>query len=134
MNEMASRWLTFAQEDLRMAKLALEQGIYNQVCFHAQQCAEKALKALIANKGEAPPKTHKLIDLLPQIDHPPITRKRKDLRSLDRFYIPTRYPDALPGALPEGLPNEADAQEALAKAQQVLDTCKALLTSAEGTP
>ena len=25
------------------------------------------------------------------------------LRLLDRFYIPTRYPDALPGTLPEGL-------------------------------
>ena len=38
----------------------------------------------------------------------------------ERFYIPTRYPDALPGALPEGLPGREDAEEALATARQVL--------------
>lgn len=42
-----------------------------------------------------------------------------DILTLDRFYIPTRYPDALPGALSEGLPTEADATEALAIARQV---------------
>ena len=32
--------------------------LFNQVCFHAQQCVEKALKAFIAAGGVAPPKTH----------------------------------------------------------------------------
>lgn len=31
---------------------------------------------------------------------------------LDRFYIPSRYPDALPGTLPDGLPSRDDAKEA----------------------
>ena len=31
---------------------------------------------------------------------------------LDRYYLPTRYPDALPGMAPEGLPTRQDAEEA----------------------
>jgi hypothetical protein len=41
------RWYSFAEEDLRMSELALEEGLHNQTCFHAQQCVEKALKALL---------------------------------------------------------------------------------------
>jgi HEPN domain-containing protein len=43
------------------------------------------------------------------------------LSLLDRFYIPTRYPDALPGMLPDGLPGQRDAQEALDLAKQTLE-------------
>jgi len=50
MKEEAKRWLTFAQEDLKVAELVLEESIYNQVCFHSQQAGEKALKALIEEK------------------------------------------------------------------------------------
>jgi HEPN domain-containing protein len=45
---------------------------------------------------------------------------RLDITLLDRFYIPTRYPDALAGALPDGLPDATDAQEALGVARGVL--------------
>lgn len=38
---------------------------------------------------------------------------------LDRFYIPTRYPDALPGSIPEGLPSGAEAREAVDTAEQL---------------
>ena len=40
---------------------------------------------------------------------------------LDDYYIPTRYPDALPGRLPEGLPKKEDAEEALAALEEVGD-------------
>ena len=42
------------------------------------------------------------------------------LRLLDRFYIPTRYPDVFPGMLADGLPGRQDAREALAVARQAL--------------
>jgi HEPN domain-containing protein len=41
---------------------------------------------------------------------------------LDRFYIPTRYPDALPGSLEEGLPNAQEAQEAFDIAKKLLES------------
>ena len=52
MNEVTSRWLAFVDEDLQMAELALGSSLWNQVCFHAHQCAEKSLKALMAERGE----------------------------------------------------------------------------------
>ena len=64
MNEQAERWMVFAREDLRMAELAIAEMLCNQVCFHAQQCVEKILKAWLADRGEMPPRTHRLIDLV----------------------------------------------------------------------
>ena len=122
------RWLVFAREDLRVAELALAENLYNQVCFHCQQCAEKALKGLLAHRGQTPPRTHRLGDLLALLEPNPLALIALEVQLLDRFYIPTRYPDALPGSLPEGLPGFEDAQEALAVARQVMDTVARLLT------
>jgi len=47
----AQKWLDFAREDLHMAKLAMRDSLFNQVCFHAQQAAEKILKSLIIAAG-----------------------------------------------------------------------------------
>jgi len=121
MKKSAERWIKFAREDLRMAELALTEGIYNQVCFHAQQCVEKLMKGFIVNRGQVHPQTHKLIDLISLPDKSPFDDLKKSFRLLDRFYIPTRYPDALPGNLPEGLPNREDAEEALTVAREVFE-------------
>jgi len=64
MSEAARRWLAFAREDLRMAELALAEGIHNQVCFHAQQCSEKGIKAWPQEQGLDVPRTHRMADLL----------------------------------------------------------------------
>jgi HEPN domain-containing protein len=55
MNGAIERWLAFAREDLRMAELALPEGLFNQVCFHAQQCVEKAIKGWLEQQGRIPP-------------------------------------------------------------------------------
>src|SRR6266850_7380413 len=51
-------WLQLANEDLAMAGLALDQGIFRQTCFHSQQAAEKALKALLLARQGTYPRTH----------------------------------------------------------------------------
>jgi HEPN domain-containing protein len=121
MSDLAERWLAFAREDLRMAELALAEGIFNQACFHAQQCAEKAIKGYLEQQGQSPPRTHRMADLLPMLPAGLMQEIENALRLLDRFYIPTRYPDAFPGMLPDGLPGRQDAQEALAVARQALE-------------
>jgi HEPN domain-containing protein len=126
MNGESERWLQFAGEDLQMAELAMQEAIYNQVCFHSQQCAEKAIKGLLTLQAKTPPRTHLLGDLLTLLDSNPFTTSL-EVQLLDRFYIPTRYPDALPGSLPEGLPTHEDAMEALAVARQVLETVTSLI-------
>jgi len=120
MSEAINRWLAFAREDLRMAELALAESIFNQVCFHAQQCVEKAIKGWLEQQGQAPPRTHRMADLLALLPYDLMGELSDELRLLDRFYIPTRYPDALPGMLPGGMPTQRDAEEALDLARSAL--------------
>ena len=109
MSEIARHWLTFARQDLRMAELALSEEIYNQACFHAQQCAEKAAKGYLEQLGRSPPRTHLMSDLLALLPADALNPLESALLALDRFYIPTRYPDALPGTLADGLPRRRSA-------------------------
>lgn len=122
-------WLRFAREDARMAQLAMQDGVYNQVCFHSQQCAEKCLKAWLAFHDESIPRTHRMADLVNLTSGDWISDIKDRLLLLDRFYIPTRYPDALPGSVPEGLPDEEDAKEALQLAEGFLHRVDKLLSS-----
>ncbi len=112
-------WMVFAKEDVELAHFALKREILNQACFHSQQGVEKALKAYIRAHQHSVPKTHSLKELLEICRKTDGSFKRfEDVCSrLDDYYIPTRYPDALPGMAPEGLPTLADAQEAV----QILD-------------
>jgi HEPN domain-containing protein/predicted nucleotidyltransferase len=133
-SEDASRWLAFGQEDLRMAELALEEGLFNQVCFHAQQAVEKALKALLAASGELVPRTHRLADLwqrLPATDRNGLAHLRHAAFDLDRYYLPARYPDALPGVLPEGLPGKEHAERAVETCRRVLGYVRQQLGGAQ---
>ena len=44
-------------------------------------------------------------------------------RMLDEYYIPTRYPDGVPGTLPQGQPSEQHASEALAAGHRIVKMC-----------
>jgi HEPN domain-containing protein len=114
--------LELADEDIVMAEYALSQGIFRQTCFHAQQAVEKALKGLLGARLGTHPKSHSLEQLLLYDSgiHNEFRRWRTHCRSLDRFYIPTRYADALPGLLPSGEPTQEDAQEALRDAKAMV--------------
>lgn len=121
MNTASDRWMEFARQDLKMAELALSEGIYNQVCFHSQQCVEKCIKGLLASQDKATPRTHSIVDLLGMLPSDSFRNLRDELSQLDIFYIPTRYPDALPGSLADGLPGKEDAEEAIAAARSCWD-------------
>jgi len=120
MNANAERWLSFAREDLAAARAVQREGLWNQACFHAQQCVEKCLKAMLAQSDLPPPKTHSILELINRLAPEDLPAAREALTELDDYYIPTRYPDALPGALPEGLPSREDAEHAVMLADQVL--------------
>jgi len=50
MNEIVSEWVQKAQADLLTSRRELavqDDPNYDAVCFHAQQCAEKYLKACL---------------------------------------------------------------------------------------
>ncbi|MBW1694006.1 MAG: HEPN domain-containing protein [Deltaproteobacteria bacterium] len=46
--KLTELWLQYASDDLRSASVLLKEGIYNMVCFHSQQAAEKLFKSFIA--------------------------------------------------------------------------------------
>ena len=55
-------WASLAEDGLAMARSALRRRrpLAQMACFHAQQAAEKYLKALLVRAGHAFPKTHDL--------------------------------------------------------------------------
>ena len=66
-------WLSFAKMDFESAKYLLDAPFYprplNIICYHCQQAAEKAVKALIVYFGSqgGMPKMHDISFLLSQI-------------------------------------------------------------------
>jgi HEPN domain-containing protein len=132
----ADRWLERANEDIRTAKVLLDAGIWNQVCFHAQQCTEKSLKAALVSGGTLYPRSHNLPQLLGMLDKSKFQAlfdSGDGIRLMDRFYMSARYPDVVPGMGPSGLPTQEEAAEALALAQQVYDIVTASVSSGEST-
>ncbi len=116
-------WLGFARDDLSMAESGIEKMIFNQACFHAQQGVEKALKGYLRSRGDSIPKTHSLNELLTlcrRLDDG-FAELERDCERLDRYYIPTRYPDASPGLGPGGSPTSEEAREAVVLLKQILD-------------
>jgi len=63
--EEAGEWLPVAADDLRLADaaLGLEPPITGLALYHAQQAAEKALKAYLIFRGHTFPFTHNLTEL-----------------------------------------------------------------------
>jgi HEPN domain-containing protein len=89
-------WVGKAENDLKNAAYTLQMDKEcptDTVCFHAQQCVEKYLKALLVLKGIDFPKTHdvsRVIALLPSrlsVDLTPEEQGR-----LTSYATVTRYP------------------------------------------
>ncbi len=58
-------WLRRAQSDLSLAQMPRPEGVLREdLCFHAQQAAEKALKAVLVANSIPIPRTHSLTMLL----------------------------------------------------------------------
>lgn len=122
MNER-NRWINFAREGQRAAQIMYKEGIWTLSCFHSQQAVEKALKGFLKEKIHTVSKTHSLIELLNIClqEHADFSSIQEDCAALNRYYVPTRYPDTLPGSLPEGLPTREHADKALQALARVMD-------------
>jgi HEPN domain-containing protein len=98
MRRQTAKWVRKAEDDLSGAR-ALEPNklpLYDQICFHCQQSAEKYLKALLQDRGVVPPRTHHLILLLSLLQPRDVKlgALRRKLKSLARYAVDIRYPDA----------------------------------------
>ena len=90
----AADWLRRAHSDLSLASIALPQGVlYSELCFHAQQAAEKSIKAVLIHHGIEFRKVHDLdylITLLPL--QAPLPPEAEDIVGLTGYAVMFRYP------------------------------------------
>ncbi len=123
-DDSLQQWIERADEDFHLAQVAFRQrkfSAFNSVCFHAQQCAEKYLKAFLVRHRVAFRKTHDLRELRRQcVELDGTFDLLTDfLLLLNQFAVDARYP---------GFPlTREDAREAIAAMKQVRQFVRARL-------
>jgi HEPN domain-containing protein len=128
---VAAEWTQKADDDLKAAGHLLRLGREcptATVAFHAQQCIEKCLKAVLVVRGIRFPRTHdieELVGLLPLDVHPRLSVEMQ--RTLTAYATITRYPgDYEPVTLPE-------ARQAVAAARRVRRLLRLAQPAGRGT-
>jgi HEPN domain-containing protein len=97
MSVLTAEWVKKAEDDFTIAGRELrvrKNPIYDGVCFHSQQCAEKYLKAFLNEYAREAPKIHNLLDLLKLCKELDLSLEilQADLRIVERFSVGIRYP------------------------------------------
>ncbi len=114
MMRKVDEWLAKAREDLTVAQLSAANKLWNPCCFHAQQCGEKGLKALLEAHQMLIPRTHDLEQLLDELEPMVDVNLIRDAAALLSAYgVEARYP----GFNAE----ESEATAAVAEANRVVD-------------
>ena len=127
------RWINQAEHDLDAAQWLVQGGFFADACFKAQQLAEKALKGFCYYQGERQVIGHSTHDLVLRCQN-----YRGDFRNLltdcnllDRHYIPSQYPNGLPGGVRHDVYDQSTADEAIVAAQTILNFVKDNLQHAQ---
>ena len=96
----ARQWAAYADEDIRLAQQALNMGEQcpnRLAAYHAQQCAEKYLKAYLVHKEVDFPFTHNISLLLELCEESGAwAGTLRDAEALTRYAVTTRYPGEEP--------------------------------------
>jgi len=116
-------WWRQAERDLDDARYAFDGQRYNLTCFLAQQSAEKALKAYLYAQEVELVWGYSVRELCTTSVTFDVAFEElgRQVTPLDQYYIPTRYPNGLPGGVPFEAYNIEDGQRALRLASHVLD-------------
>ena len=118
--DLAQKWLKMADEEFAIVEALSEAGVgLAGVCFHAQQGAEKSIKAWLIAHDADPEKTHKLEELLSlcvQIE-PRFSEVVADSVALTEYAIERRY-DV------DFWPSFDQARTALEQARRICDFVK----------
>ena len=114
------RWFNTALGTVRSAEGDLERGDYNWACFKAHQSAEFAVKGLLRGLGLSA-YGHSVSALLAaapsELKAPNLLHKAK---TLDKYYVPTRYPNAWAEGSPADYYTSEDASQAIEYAKSII--------------
>jgi len=99
---------------------------WDVVCFHAQQAAEKMLKAILVSRGLVVARTHDLLGLFDECitTGAQLPDLRSDCALLTQYAVAFRYPGYSPD------PDEQDGGTAVAAARRIYDAVRAVLIAA----
>lgn len=116
--ETVKNWLFLADGDLKTAEdeLNMQEPFTNTICFHAQQCVEKFLKAFLTLIGQPFGKTHDIAELIEisKISDPDFDQLYQlKAHKLTRYAVEVRYPDEL------HIPSLEEAKESIKIAKNV---------------
>lgn len=117
----ARRWLIQAVDEYTDAEDLRQRGRFYLALFHFQQAAEKALKAFLyaCTDDRRIFWTHSILELVEAASRlDPSLKELQSAARLDQYYIPTRYPNGLPGGVPSRFytdPEEAAVASQLAQ-------------------
>ena len=97
MKPQTTEWVKKAEGDFLTAGRELQarkSPNYDAVCFHAQQCAEKYLKAVLQDNDKQIPKIHNLVELMILCEEVDASFEmlRADLVTMERYAVRGRYP------------------------------------------
>jgi len=115
------RWMKASIRTLESAKGDLNRGDYNWACFKAHQAAEFAVKALLHGLGLSA-YGHSVSGLLMKMPNDLEAEKvLQEAKTLDKYYIPTRYPNAWVEGAPEDYYTREDGEKAVDYAEKVIN-------------
>lgn len=96
MNPLTLEWIQKAEGDYRTAQWLQQDPdpVYDSICFHAQQCIEKYLKAWLQEANIPVPRTHNLEELLMLIipTLPAWSNWQSDFKIITAYAVDPRYP------------------------------------------
>jgi HEPN domain-containing protein len=124
-----SDWLRHARSDLALAKAPQPVGVLlEMLCFHAQQAAEKSIKAVLIGQGIVPPRTHDISALLERVQPPlSIPAEMQEATHLTDYAVLTRYPGGADSV------TEEQYRQAVASAERVLAWATAAVSDSART-
>ena len=120
------RWMRQAEHSIRSSEGDMERGDHDWSCFKAQQAAEFAVKGLLYGIGVTAT-GHSVSRLLGELEARGIALNQSILsaaRTLDRHYIPARYPNAHIGGPPFEFYDASTSREAIKEAERIIEFIK----------
>lgn len=125
--DLPAQWIAHAESDLRLGRLGADDPsvLREQVCFHAQQAAEKAVKAVLLSRAIEFPYPHDIKGLLmiAETNGIVIPPDIQQAVMLTPYAVETRYPADWMDI------TESDVEEALKTARNTIGWARSILGS-----
>jgi HEPN domain-containing protein len=120
-------WLRHARSNLSRCRndCRLPDVLFEDLCFDAQQAAEKAIKAVLVSRGRRFPRTHDLAELVNLVaaSGTELPREILEAKRLTPYAVAGRYPGVSEDA------SEEEYREALEIAERVVAWAETLVRS-----